>query len=698
MPTFVCSLGNADADPKPPPRELVSDSADAIEAFFRQWDGPDRGGFFCPNELVPGAATRSKKTILLVAWIYVDIDTKDIVEPLEVIDQRLAALPLLPTRVVNSGHGRHVYYRLAVPLDGQDEEAFAQAETLQKRLLEYLGADPTVSHPAALLRQVGTHNTKDGGNIPVTLLIDRGIAHHFEDIKDWLDDAHGTLFTRKGKTTGNGAATADDDCWGQFGEQKEPVDVAARLASVQHQGPGDTAVHITERDCMASLLARGVAMPEAIATVLDAVMSKYPNWNRSEEERGLRKLGETFLTKFPDVCERHEWDPKGNPKPKPDRKHNNRFADFFKLARLPDPATIPRRGWLYDNHYMTGAVTMTCAPGGTGKSIIALAEAVAMVSGRPILGEAPARPLKVLVWNGEETPEEQEVRLAAICQHHGIAREELYGRLFMVSGFEFPLRFARMKKGTAELEEDDLLLFFDGIEEHQIDIATLDPLISTHEIDENNNGHMDLLIKKGFGVGCNRVKCNIELPCHTRKTQNGSTEYTVEDVRGGSAGPNAARSVRLIRKMTPTEARDAGIDPIYCGLYLHMENGKSNYTAPGASSRWIHLVTVTMPSGERVGVPELYEVPDKLDGTNDADAEWARGAVVQNDYRKDPQAKDWFGKAVAKRLNLNVHDDRDKSRIKRVIKGWLATRVLSTEERRGEDRHTREYLCPGSKQ
>jgi hypothetical protein len=101
------------------------------------------------------------------------------------------------------------------------------------------------------------------------------------------------VFTRK-KTNG-ATVDAGDDCWAQFGEFKEPIDVEARLAAMQHQGAGDTAVHITERDCMASLLARGVSMSDAVTTVLTAVMSRYPQWNRGEEERAIRKLGESFL-------------------------------------------------------------------------------------------------------------------------------------------------------------------------------------------------------------------------------------------------------------------------------------------------------------------------------------------------------------------------------------------------------------------
>src|SRR6266851_1009986 len=48
---------------------------------------------------------------------------------------------------------------------------------------------------------------------------------------------------------------------------------------------------------------------------------------------------------------------------------------------LRHPAEIQPREWLYGNHYIRKFVTATIAPGGMGKSSLALAEAVAMCTG-----------------------------------------------------------------------------------------------------------------------------------------------------------------------------------------------------------------------------------------------------------------------------------------------------------------------------
>lgn len=70
-------------------------------------------------------------------------------------------------------------------------------------------------------------------------------------------------------------------------------------------------------------------------------------------------------------------------------------ADFpcRRSDRLPtefswrDPSTIPPRPWLYGQHLIRKQVSVTVAPGGVGKSSLTICEALAMVSGRELLGD-----------------------------------------------------------------------------------------------------------------------------------------------------------------------------------------------------------------------------------------------------------------------------------------------------------------------
>src|SRR5690606_4620106 len=72
------------------------------------------------------------------------------------------------------------------------------------------------------------------------------------------------------------------------------------------------------------------------------------------------------------------------------QSHSRDEQDARTIAAKPfipvDPATIPPREWLYGRHLMRKFVSVTVAPGGVGKSSLAIVEAVAMASGKPLLG------------------------------------------------------------------------------------------------------------------------------------------------------------------------------------------------------------------------------------------------------------------------------------------------------------------------
>ena len=82
-----------------------------------------------------------------------------------------------------------------------------------------------------------------------------------------------------------------------------------------------------------------------------------------------------------------------------------------------DPAKIPPRRWLYGRHYIRSFISETVAPGAYGKSTLAITEALAICTGRTLLGVIPDGRANVWYWNGEDPLEELERRLAAAYQH-----------------------------------------------------------------------------------------------------------------------------------------------------------------------------------------------------------------------------------------------------------------------------------------
>jgi AAA domain len=95
-----------------------------------------------------------------------------------------------------------------------------------------------------------------------------------------------------------------------------------------------------------------------------------------------------------------------------------------------DPASIPPRPFVYGKHFIRGFLSATLAPGGLGKSSLELVDAVAMASGKPLLGIQTPQPRRVWYVNLEDLREEIERRVAAICLHFDITAADLGDRLY----------------------------------------------------------------------------------------------------------------------------------------------------------------------------------------------------------------------------------------------------------------------------
>jgi AAA domain len=70
---------------------------------------------------------------------------------------------------------------------------------------------------------------------------------------------------------------------------------------------------------------------------------------------------------------------------------------------FPEAREIPLWDFLYGKHLLRGTTSLTVAPGGTGKSSLAIVEALALAGGEPLLGAQVAMPRRVLLINLEET-------------------------------------------------------------------------------------------------------------------------------------------------------------------------------------------------------------------------------------------------------------------------------------------------------
>jgi hypothetical protein len=360
---------------------------------------------------------------------------------------------------------------------------------------------------------------------------------------------------------------------------------------------------------------------------------------------------------------------------------------------------IPRRRWLHAGHFVRGEVVMTVAPGGYGKTTLEIINCLEMATGRGLVGPSPAGPLRVAYWNAEDPDEEVERRIAGVCLHYDIDPALLHNQLFLGSRLTGRRRIASLDRGNVVFDKAMLDEIERLIRELKIDCVVFDPLVAFHRVPEGDNTVMEQIIKDGFGEIATRTDCCIELSQHTRKSPQGRQgELTADDSRGAGAIVNAARSVRVLNRMTDKEAELPKIEAEERRHYLRVSRDKTNLV-PAGKATWLHLVSVQLPngdefhSGDNVQVLEVWDYPQPFDGVTADDMRWMREKARQGNYRHDSRSPDWIGLPLAERLGLNPEADRKK--LKTILHAWIANRVLAIEVRHDEARRPRRFVVPG---
>jgi hypothetical protein len=184
---YICSLPNPGS--RGVPHELFYPDTPAgwasAELFTQRENKPGRGVYDCIGVLQDGARSRCKDTIAALDQIVADLDLKNIVQSRDEVIRCLKELVLPPSEIRDSGFGLHAVWRLKEAVD--DEAGLAQAETIMKQLAGLLAGDPTPTHRAALLRHLGSDNTKEGKPRPCSIIEETGVEYDISEFADMFD-------------------------------------------------------------------------------------------------------------------------------------------------------------------------------------------------------------------------------------------------------------------------------------------------------------------------------------------------------------------------------------------------------------------------------------------------------------------------------------------------------------------------------
>jgi hypothetical protein len=373
---------------------------------------------------------------------------------------------------------------------------------------------------------------------------------------------------------------------------------------------------------------------------------------------------------------------------------------FAYVARPFDQ--IPARQWLHARHYVRRYVVMTVAPGGYGKSSLLLCNAVEMATGIGLIGPNPIEPVKCVYWNAEEAEvEEIERRIAALCIAHKskINADMLNGNLFLgpkISNDEW--RFASVDRmGKVLINTVLVKQVTEFLGDNSIGCAMLDPLIAFHHIPENDTGAMETLIKSIIEpIAIKTNACN-ELRHHTRKPSMFGGEITADESRGAGAAVNAARSVRVLNRMSTAEAEQAKIIGDERKLYLRVTRDKANMSKPD-KARWIRLVGREIgnapagKTGDTVQAVVAWSFPKAFDGVTAESMHFMRAKVATGNYRLSSKSPDWVGLPLIEHLGLDPDEAADRKKAAEILQTWIKSGALGVEERPDERRKPKAFV------
>ena len=369
----------------------------------------------------------------------------------------------------------------------------------------------------------------------------------------------------------------------------------------------------------------------------------------------------------------------GSPFAAPDYQPISAVVSMASRFDLPDPGSIPPRPWVFGRWLLRNTVTAVVAPGGVGKSSLMAAMLLSLVTGKALLGKDVWNgPLRAWLWNLEDDKDELARQLLAAAIYYGVTNKDIAGRMFVDSGPEGATLCTATSDGRGftlnQQKFDDIAA---ELKARRIDVLIIDPFVSSHQVEENDNSKIDAVAKAWSRVA-KQANCSIILVHHTAKTRG--ERITTESSRGASSLTNAARSVLALNPMDEGQARHYGVDEADARRYFTVGDDKHN-RAPAEWANWFQLASIELPNGDSLGVVAPWKPPAVMDGVDATALGQIMRIVSAGDYKLHMSAKDWVGYEVARVLKMDTDDKVNCVRIDKIVRAWIKSGALKEEPR-----------------
>jgi len=628
--------------------------------------------YMCINPIDPimpiPAGKAAKDTDILAAfYCFADADTKGAMENIMSFAGPKFTMSV-KTGTTPFARG-HAYWQLEEPVKNLD----AWRE-VQKSIAASLQTDPAVVNPSRIMRVAGTvswpnQKKQDKGYVPELVTM----RTEFSTDRDPQPMERLTRAFPKLET--QAASTISID----LGQQ-----AMDRQLAVQNVLAGDD-WHLNMVRLVGSYVTKGLSDEEIHAITDSFTLAGYTvDDTRNEVQKAI------------DGARNKGWTPPPDPVQERMEQQNTALADKDEQS-WPTPynmfnaLTLPRREWVYGYDYIKKYISVTASAGGIGKTSAIIVEALAIATGKPLLGVDVKEQTNVWIINLEDPISEMQMRTIAAMQHYNIKPEDIKGRLFMDGEDTMQITLAAEGRDGLITNDDMLAAMIRVIKENNIGAVILDPFVSAHLVNENNNGSIQAVVAMLRKLARD-TNSSVQLVHHIRKG-NGD-DATIDSVRGAGSLIGAARAARVINRITPEDAMALGVDKHEALGIFRVDDGKANLAPPSDKAVYRRMQSVEIANGEHIGVATEFKLPDLFDGVTADNARNVQKLVQeaeanQTPYKANVQAKQYVGQAVAEELNLDMEKPGDKAKVKAIVKQWLKTNVLKAAEmydkRQGRD-------------
>ncbi|TQI74063.1 bifunctional DNA primase/polymerase-like protein [Bosea sp. AK1] len=384
------------------------------------------------------------------------------------------------------------------------------------------------------------------------------------------------------------------------------------------------------------------------------------------------------------------------PAPVPARKAFDVPALDFDAMMAVQP-----REWLYGSHYIRGYVSATVAGGGAGKTALAIAEALAIATGQPLLGLEARERVPVAFLQLEDPLHEMHRRIRAVVMHYELQRVDVGGQVFVVSGRDMPVRIASVRGGGLEIAAPLVAEIKAWIKRRNVGLVVVDPFVKSHGVAENDAVLIDRVVSEWADIA-NECGCAVELLHHVRKT--GGQDVTAEDARGSTALHGAVRSMRTVNAMSQSDAGSLGVRREDAWRYFRVDNAKANM-APRGEASWRKLVSVDIGNStfnreaDNIGVVTKWTPPDPMLTMTEerkaaALAHLAKGPDgAGSPWRASEKASGYAGVGIAEALELDLADPQTRFTCRKLLKAWLADgSLLERYEKDNSNRRSAPFI------